>query len=261
MQLSSSICGKPSNPAFFIPEMLRATPTEYVWKYNPLFGTPAGAQQNYGSTVDWVVPGGRVMYAPIQSLRSSVPSPDQFTAMTKKFEAMSDQQPYANAHQSAMIAANVADSGVVKSGLRPIDYGTRQRVQLAGGAIPLYTSGSEGDVQLSGGMTEGRVQLSGGLHARRHTIKPPRWCGTEMTGNGLGDPEEVASESLKYHLRTQGPAVTDMPDAYTQRAFMESHVPVVVPRPFRSQDPADFPANFSAIYKGRTAFENTFWDW
>ncbi|UZQ21387.1 pVIII [Duck adenovirus 3] len=110
-------------------------------------------------------------------------------------------------------------------------------------------------------MAEGRVQLSGGLHARRHTIKPPRWCGTEMTGNGLGDPEEVASESLKYHLRTQGPAVTDMPDAYTQRAFMESHVPVVVPRPFRSQDPADFPANFSAIYKGRTAFENTFWDW
>lgn len=241
--------------------MLRATPTEYVWKYNPLFGTPAGAQQNYGSTVDWVIPGGRVMYAPIQSLRASVPSPEQYALMTKRFEALSDQQPYANARETAVIAANVADSGVVKSALRPSDYGMRQRIQLAGGAVPFYGSCSEGETQLTGGLSEGRVQLSGGLHARRFSESPPRWCGTEMTGNGLGAPEEVASEAYKYHLRTAGPAITDMPEAYTQRKFMETHVPVVVPKPFRSEDPERFPAQFSAIYKGKNAFENVFWDW
>lgn len=243
--------------------MLKATPTEYVWKYNPLFGTPAGAQQNYGSTVDWVVPGGRVMYAPIQSLRASVPSPEQFRQMTQRFEALSDQQPYANARETMMIAANVADSGVVKSSLSPVDYGLRQRVQLAGGAVPLMQPGPEGEVQFSGGLAEGRVQLSGGLRdrPRPYTIRPPRWCGTSMTGNGMGEPTEIPSELTKYQLRTQGPAVTDMPDAYTQRAFMETHVPIVVPRPFRSTDPSEFPAQFSSLYKGQTAFENTFWDY
>lgn len=201
------------------------------------------------------------MYAPIQSLRASVPPPEQLSSMTKRFEALSDQQPFANAHETAVIAANVADSGIVKSGLRPSDYGLRQRIQLTGGSEPIYGSHTEGVTQLTGGLSEGIIQLSGGLHARRFSERPPRWCGTEMTGNGLGSPEEVASEAYKYHLRTAGPAITDMPNALTQRQFMETHVPVVVPKPFRSDDPYRFPAQFSSIYKGKNAFENVFWDW
>lgn len=240
---------------------MNATPTEYVWKYNPLFGTPAGAQQNYGSTVDWVIPGGRVMYAPVQNLRNSVPTPEQFSFMTKRFESMSDQQPFADAHETAVIAANVADSGVVKSGLRPVDYGGMQRMQLSGGFMPYYGT-SEGEVQLSGGYAEGRIQLSGGLKGnRRNSHRPPRWCGTSLAGNGLGDPEEVASEAFKYHLRTQGPAFEETPIGYDRRSFMETYVPAIVTRPFRSQDPTDFPARFSALYKGKNAFENEFWDW
>lgn len=241
--------------------MHKATPTEYVWKYNPLFGTSAGAQQNYGSTVDWVVPGGRVMYAPIQALRASVPSPEQLSSMTKRFESLSDQQPYANAHETAVIAANVADSGIVKSGLRPSDYGMRQRIQLSGGAAPFYNTVTEGMTQITGGMTGNINNETRGMHAIRFSERPPRWCGTEMTGNGLAVPEEVASEAYKYHLRTAGPAITNMPEAYTQRQFMETHVPVVVPNPFKSDNPDKFPAQFSAIYKGKNAFENDFWDW
>lgn len=237
--------------------MKNATPTEYVWKYNPLSGTPSGAQQNYGSTVDWVVPGGRVMYAPVQTLRSSVPSEEQFSRMIQRFESLSDQQPFANAHETSLIAANVADSGPPRSALRPIDYGTRQRIQLAGGMYPVYGYMTEGAVQLSGGMTEGRVQISGGLDTRR----PPRWCGTCISGNGMTETEEVVPDNIKYELRTQGPAIAEIPNTYSQREFMTTHPPMIVQHPFRSSDPYDFPAQFSSLYKGKNAFENTFWSW
>ena len=42
---------------------------------------------------------------------------------------------------------------------------------------------------------------------------------------------------------------------------MTTFLPSVVPHPFDSTNPGDFPAQYSAIYKGRTAFEDTFWDW
>lgn len=241
------------------------TPTPYVWKYNPNSGIPAGAQQNYGSTVDWVLPGGRVMAAVAEDLRARTLSPEEYARLVTRFEALSDQQPFAGPRETNYIAASVFDSGMPKSGLYPIDPSGVQRAQLAGGQAPppMHGGKSEGKVQLAGGLTEGKPQLAGGRYGHaRVTSRPPRWCGAAMTGNGVGDAAETSSESYKYFLRTDGPSqVVDMPATYTRRQFMETFVPAVVPRPFSSHAPGDFPARYSAIYKGRTAFEDVFWDW
>ncbi len=139
--------------------MLNVTPTEYVWKYNPLSGIPAGAQQNYGATVDWVLPGGRVMQHAIETVNSRTLSPDQIARRTAFFEYESDQQPIANNREANYIAANAIDSGTPRTGLYPLPFQGRQRVQLSGGS-------TEGMTQLSGGRNEGRIQLSGGRHPR-----------------------------------------------------------------------------------------------
>lgn len=117
-------------------------------------------------------------------------------------------------------------------------------------------------MQMSGGRTEGRMQLSGGLAPVGRPIRPPMWCGANLTGNGLPEQAEVTSDAYKYFLRTQGPsAVVDEPGVFTRRQFMTEFVPAVVRHPFDSGDPGSFPAQYSSIYKGRTAFEDTFWDW
>lgn len=244
-----------------------ATPTEYVWKYNPTFGWPAGAQQNYGATINWVLPGGVGMARVCEDIRSHMPSPEDYGNLVRRFEAESDQQPYAGPRETTYIATSVFDSGPPRSGQYPLDFSGRQRVQLSGGGSPMQGGRSEGKIQLSGGRAEGRVQLSGGrnhilsLHNNRnHSSRPPRWCGAELSGNGIGDEAEIASDAHKYFLRTNGPSqVSDTPGVYSRREFMESFVPAVVKRPFSSQDPGQFPAQYSSLYKGRTAFEDVFW--
>lgn len=235
--------------------LLNATPTEYVWKYNPLSGIPAGAQQNYGATINWVLPGGRIMADVAEDIRKRTLSPAATRAITARFEAESDQQPYANARESNYIAASVLDSGFPKSAYYPLELHGTQRVQLAGGR-------TEGRVQFSGGMTEGREQLSGGWSAGQRIARPPRWCGATLSGNGLPEQAEVTSEAYKYFLRTDGPSqVVEQPGVFSQRQFMTTFLPAVVRRPFDSGQPGSFPGQFSAVYKGRTAFEDTFWDW
>ncbi|UKS51820.1 pVIII [Falcon aviadenovirus A] len=244
--------------------MPNVTPTPYVWKYNPNSGIPAGAQQNYGATVNWVLPGGLGMAIVAEELRARTPTPETYSRLVRQFEALSDQQPFAGPHETAYIASNVIDSGEPKSGLYPVDPSGVQRVQLAGGQHPaLFGGRTEGKIQLAGGLTEGKIQLAGGKYgAYRLTHPPPRWCGASMAGNGLADQAETASESFKYFLRTEGPSqVVDVPGTYSRRQFMETFVPAVVPHPFQSNDPGDFPAYYSPIYKGRTAFEDTFWSW
>lgn len=233
-----------------------ATPTEYVWKYNPLSGIPAGAQQNYGSTINWVLPGGRIMANVAEDIRSHAMSPMTTSAITARFEAESDQQPYASPRESNYIAANVLDSGRPRNGLYPLDLSGSQRVQLSGGR-------TEGKVQLSGGLTEGRTQLAGGKRPVVCAIsKPPRWSGASLTGNGISEQAEMTPDAYKYHLRIAGPSqVMDEPGVYSQREFMTKFVPAVIKRPFASKDPGSFPAQYSAIYKGRSAFEDEFWDW
>ncbi|AGX93347.1 pVIII [turkey adenovirus 5] len=242
--------------------LLNATPTEYVWKYNPVSGIPAGAQQNYGATINWVLPGGNSFAISANEIRRHTLDPAATRAITARFEAESDQQPFAGPHETNVIAANVIDSGYPKSGLYPLELSGVQRVQLSGG---LMGGRTEGRTQLAGGLTEGRVQLSGGVHgtiARGRARRPPRWCGAELTGNGLPEQAEVTSDTYKYFLRTQGPSkVVDEPGVYTRRQFMTTFLPAVVPHPFDSPDPGDFPAQYSALFKGRTAFEDTFWDW
>ena len=240
--------------------LLQATPTEYVWKYNPLSGIPAGAQQNYGATIDWVVPGGNAFAIAANEIRSSTRDPALIRAATARFEAESDQQPFAGPRETAYIAANVIDSGFPKSAVYPVEPSGVQRIQLAGGA-------AEGVTQLAGGLGEGRVQLAGGIGipvARRvrRGSRPPRWSGDALSGNGLADPAEITSDTYKYFLRTQGPSqVVEEPGVYSRRQFMQTFLPAVVPRPFDSPNPRDFPAQFSAIYKGTNAFEDVFWDW
>ncbi|ASU56024.1 L4 pVIII [Fowl aviadenovirus A] len=243
--------------------LMNATPTEYVWKYNPVSGIPAGAQQNYGATIDWVLPGGTGFAIATNDIRRQTLNPAVTRAITARFEAESDQQPYASPHETNVIAANVLDSGYPKSGVYPLELSGNQRVQLAGG---LMGGRTEGRMQLAGGLTEGRVQLSGGFHGRPlvrgRSRRPPRWCGAELTGNGLPEQAEVTSDTYKYFLRTQGPSqVVEEPGVFSQRQFMTTFLPSVVPHPFDSTNPGDFPAQYSAIYKGRTAFEDTFWDW
>ena len=239
--------------------LLDATPTEYVWKYNPLSGIPAGAQQNYGATINWVVPGGNSFAYAADEIRRNTLSPAVTRAITARFEAESDQQPFANPRETAYITANVLDSGFPKSAVYPVDPSGVQKVQLAGGA--------EGRMQLSGGLTEGRVQLSGGVlgHVPRRSrrgARPPRWCGTALAGNGLREDAEMVSDTYKYFLRTQGPSqVVSEPGVYSQRQFMTTFLPAVVPHPFDSPNPNDFPAQYSAIYKGTNASEDVFWDW
>lgn len=237
--------------------LLTATPTEYVWKYNPVSGNPAGAQQNYGSTVDWVLPGGTPMATVAEELRRRLPQPAAYRGFVSQFEARSDQQPYANARETNYIAATVLDSGRPKSAAFPVDLSGRQRSQLAGGFAPNFgTNLSEGRKQLAGGRGEGVEQLSGGLHC------PPRWCGIEMAGNGVRDNIESLSDSYKYFLRTQGPSqVMSQPGVYSRREFMTTFVPAAVPKPFESADAGDFPGHYSSLYKGRTAYEDTFWTW
>ncbi|QEJ80780.1 protein VIII [Southern Psittacara leucophthalmus aviadenovirus] len=236
--------------------LTNVTPTEYVWKYNPLSGIPAGAQQNYGATINWVLPGGRFMARVAEDIRSRTLSPMTTSAITARFEAESDQQPFAGPRESSYIAATVIDSGFPRSGLYPLDPSGMQRVQLSGGR-------TEGRVQMSGGLTEGQEQLSGGFRAPQRVVcAPPRWCGASMTGNGLRDRAEMTSDAFKYFLRTEGPSkVVDEPGVFTQRQFMTKFVPAVVPRPFDSGEPGSFPAYYSPIYKGRTAFEDQFYDW
>lgn len=236
--------------------MNNATPTEYVWKYNPLSGIPAGAQQNYGATINWIIPGGAVMTHAIEDIQRRTLSPAVTREITARFEAESDQQPYAGARESNYIAANVLDSGYPTSGLYPLDLHGMQRVQLSGGR-------AEGRVQMVGGKTEGRTQLSGGMsRATRAGCSCPRMRGANMTGNGLPDQAEVTSDARKYFLRTDGPSqVVEEPGVFTQRQFMTTFLPAVVVNPFSSRDPASFPGQFSAIYKGRTAFEDVFYDW
>ena len=239
--------------------LLDATPTEYVWKYNPLSGIPAGAQQNYGATINRVVPGGNSFAYAADEIRRNTLSPAVTRAITARFEAESDQQPFANPRETAYITANVLDSGFPKSAVYPVDPSGVQKVQLAGGA--------EGRMQLSGGLTEGRVQLSGGVlgHVPRRSrrgARPPRWCGTALAGNGLREDAEMVSDTYKYFLRTQGPSqVVSEPGVYSQRQFMTTFLPAVVPHPFDSPNPNDFPAQYSAIYKGTNAYEDVFWDW
>nr|WJJ54620.1 MAG: pVIII protein [Otus scops adenovirus] len=240
--------------------LLNATPTEYVWKYNPVSGIPAGAQQNYGATINWVLPGGLPMAVTAEEIRRRTMDPARLRALTAQFEAESDQQPYANARESNYIAANVLDSGAPRTRLYPIDLNGRQRVQLAGGMFP-SRSRTEGKVQLSGGLTEGKIQLSGGLTAGR-TLPPPRWCGVNLSGNGIPDEAELTSNAFKYFLRTEGPSqVVNEPGVYSRRDFMTTFLPAVVHHPFDSPEPGSFPAQYSSIYKGRTSFEDTFWDW
>lgn len=245
--------------------LLKATPTEYVWKYNPLSGIPAGAQQNYGATIDWVLPGGTRQALTVEQIRRSTLDPAVTRRLTARFEAESDQQPYANAHESNVIAANAIDSGPPRSALYPLDPSGVQRVQLAGG---LFGAGrTEGRAQLAGGLTEGRVQLSGGRYHPYRRVRaaprPPRWCGAELAGNGAPDEEaETTPDVVKYQLRTEGPSrAVREPGVFSRRAFMTTFVPAVVPHPFDSPDPGVFPAQFSALYKGRNAFEDEFWDW
>ncbi|BCZ16708.1 capsid protein precursor pVIII [Aviadenovirus bubonis] len=244
--------------------LLNATPTEYVWKYNPLSGIPAGAQQNYGATINWVLPGGVPMALVSEEIRHRTLEPSALRSITAQFEAESDQQPYANPRETNYIAANAIDSGFARSGLYPIDLGGEQRAQLAGGLAGLARSNiprTEGKVQLSGGLTEGKVQLSGGLRAK-YSQRPPRWCGANLSGNGLPEEAEVTSNAYKYFLRTQGPSqVVQEPGVYSRRQFMTTFLPAVVHHPFDSQNPGDFPGYYSAIYKGRTDYEDKFWDW
>lgn len=254
--------------------MQGVTPTEYVWKYNPLSGIPAGAQQNYGATIDWILPGGSVMRPYAEQIQRRTLSPEFTARVTARFEAESDQQPYANTHESNYIAASALDSGYPKSGLYPLDPHGRQRLQLAGGQlpvtdIPLSRHITEGKMQLSGGLTtEGRQQLAGGAHwprirgANQGLHRPPRWAGIGLTGNGLADRPEMTSDAYKYFLRTQGPSqLVHVPGTYSGREFMTTFVPAINRHPFDSSNPGEFPAQYSAIYKGRTAFEDQFWDW
>uniref|UniRef100_A0AB38ZPC9 Pre-hexon-linking protein VIII n=1 Tax=Psittacine aviadenovirus B TaxID=2169709 RepID=A0AB38ZPC9_9ADEN len=243
--------------------LLKATPTEYVWKYNPLSGIPAGAQQNYGATVDWVLPGGRTFAEAAEHLRQHALDPAATRALVTRFEAESDQQPYANNRETNQIVASVLASGPSKRGHYPLEFSGRERVQLAGGRWPLLGGKTEGRIQLSGGLTEGRTQLAGGYGARVPVpLRPPRWSGAEIAGNGLPEPVEAASDQFKYFLRVQGPsAVIDEPGVYSQRAFMTTYLPAVVPHPFAVDNSEEFPAQYSALYKGRTAFEPVFWNW
>ncbi|WPS63625.1 pVIII [Aviadenovirus phalacrocoracidae] len=247
---------------FYSTLAMNATPTEYVWKYNPVFGIPAGAQQNYGATINWVLPGGTIMANVANDIRRRTLTPTVTAAVTARFEAESDQQPYANPRETNYITAAVLDSGPPKSGLKPIDPSGVQRTQLAGGFLPLLNR-TEGSVQLSGGKTEGTTQLSGGFHGQRNiSHRPPRWSGAALTGNGVADEAEILPDTYKYFLRTDGPSqVADIPGVYSRREFMEKYVPAVVYRPFNSSNPGDFPAYFSALYKGRNAFEDIYWDW
>lgn len=234
---------------------MNVTPTEYVWKYNPLSGIPAGAQQNYGATINWVLPGGTSMAIATEEIRARTLPPQQYSNLVTAFEAQSDNQPFAGPIESNRIALAVANSDYPANGLYPVETSGRQRVQLTGGK-------TEGKVQLSGGLTEGKIQLSGGRYGKRFSHRPPRWCGARMTGNGIPDSLETTPDSFKYFLRTDGPSqVVDMPGTYTRRQFMETFVPSIVRRPFSSQQPGDFPSEYSALFKGRTAFEDTFWDW
>ncbi|AOW42076.1 pVIII [Pigeon adenovirus 2a] len=257
-------------------DLLKATPTEYVWKYNPLSGIPAGAQQNYGATIDWVLPGGLQMAYAIEDIRARTLPPTVTRNLTAAFEAESDQQPYAGPHETNVITANVLASGPPKNATYPLDYSGRQRVQLAGGACGRFVGGkTEGRMQLSGGKTEGKIQLSGGRGERLNRFAPypypvsdarrervPRHIGALLTGNPVADKAELTSDAYKYFLRTEGPSqVVNMPGTYSQQDFMTTFLPAVVRHPFDSQEPGDFPAQYSAIYKGRTAFEDVFWDW
>lgn len=245
--------------------LLNATPTEYVWKYNPLSGKCAGAQQNYGATINWVLPGGNSFAYASEEIRRRVPDPAVTRAITARFEAESDQQPYAGPLETNSITADVINNGVPPNGLYPLDLSGRQRVQLAGGLVGGRT---EGKIQLSGGLTEGRTQLAGGMHGKlpvraRPTLRPPRWCGTNLAGNGMpAEGPEIPSDAYKYFLRVQGPSqVLEEPGVMSQREFMTTFLPAIVPHPFDSQTPNDFPAYYSSIYKGQTAFEPVFWQW
>ncbi|ADE58404.1 protein VIII [Fowl aviadenovirus E] len=239
--------------------LLEATPTEYVWKYNPLSGIPAGAQQNYGATINWVVPGGNGFAYAADEIRRHTLSPTATRAITERFEAESDQQPFANARETAYITANVLDSGFPKSAVYPVDPSGVQGSALGRRRRPDATRGWP---------NRSRVQLSGGVLGhlppgrRRAGGRPPRWCGTALAGNGLPEDAEVVSDTYKYFLRTQGPSqVVQEPGVYSRRQFMTTFLPAVVPRPFSSPNPRDFPAQYSAIYKGTNAYEDVFWDW
>lgn len=244
--------------------LMNATPTEYVWKYNPLSGKCAGAQQNYGATINWVVPGGFPFAYAAEEIRRSVPDPAVTRAFTARFEAESDQQPYANQRESNRIAARSIRTGDPPNGLYPYDLSGRERVQLSGGMIG---GRSEGRVQLSGGLTEGREQLAGGVSGKipvraRPPVRPPRWCGTNLTGNGLAEQVESTPDYFKYFLRVQGPSqVVEEPGVMSQRQFMTTFLPSVVYHPFDSQAPEEFPGYYSSVFKGNTSFEPTFWQW
>nr|WGL40814.1 L4 pVIII [Tawny frogmouth aviadenovirus A] len=248
-----------------------ATPTEYVWKYNPLSGIPAGAQQNYGATVQWVLTGNSASADAIEEIRRRTLPPAAIARRTALFEARSDQQPYAGPRESNYIAASVRDTGYPRSAYYPIDPSGEQRVQMTGG-MTLSGGRTEGKVQLTGGRTEGRIQLTGGAHPNRpgdhyHDVRhrpcrPPRWCGLQNTGNGPAEEAETTPDTFKYFLRTEGPSgLVHVPGTYTRREFMTTFVPSVVSRPFDSQEPGEFPASWSSLYKGRTAYEDVFWDW
>ncbi|BBJ21554.1 capsid protein precursor pVIII [Crane-associated adenovirus 1] len=242
-----------------------ATPTEYVWKYNPLSGIPAGAQQNYGATINWVLPGGRYMQDKINDIQRRTLDPEFTSAITATFEAQSDNQPFANTRESNYIANTILDSGMSRKGLYPFDQSGCQRVQLAGGLCGCV---SEGRIQLSGGKTDGKVQMSGGMcrcvpsTINPYVNRPPRWVGAEMTGNGMPNEASLVSNHQKYLLRTDGPSADiDVPGTYTRRQFMELYVPAINNHPFNSSSPLDFPAQYSAIYKGRNQFQDYYWDW
>ncbi|CDO33909.1 capsid protein precursor pVIII [Pigeon adenovirus 1] len=254
--------------------LLNATPTEYVWKYNPLSGIPAGAQQNYGATIDWVLPGGLPMAYAAEEIRARTLPPDVTRAITARFDAESDQQPFAGPRETRVIAANALDSGPAPLAVYPLDFHGRQRVQLAGGACHRGLRGgrTEGRTQLAGGRTEGRLQLAGGLsdpgglssgqrYGSPYSV-PPRAAGVVLSGNPRVPRAERTADAYKYFLRTEGPSqVVDEPGVYSREQFMTTFLPAVVRHPFDSQDPGSFPAQYSALYKGRTAFEDVFWDW
>lgn len=243
--------------------LLNAAPTPYVWKYNPVTGKCAGAQQNYGATIDWVLPGGNSFAYATDEIRRRFPEPAVTRAITARFEAESDQQPYAGPHETNIITADVVRSGPPPSAVYPFDPSGVQRVQLSGGMMGGRT---EGRMQLSGGLTEGRMQLAGGAAGKlptraRPTLRPPRWCGTTLTGNGLpADYPEMTPDAFKYYLRVQGPSQeVDEPGVMSQRQFMTTFLPAMVPHPFDSESPDAFPAYFSSVYKGTNAFEPVFW--
>lgn len=184
-------------------------------------------------------------------------------ALVTQFEAESDQQPFANNRETNQIIASVLASGPPKRGYYPLELSGKQRIQLSGGRYPMLGGRAEGRVQLSGGLTEGRAQLAGGYSTPiALPTRPPRWSGAEITGNGLPEPVEAASDQHKYFLRVQGPsAVVDEPGVYSEREFMTTFLPAVVPHPFATDNSEEFPAQYSALYKGRTAFEPVFWSW